>query len=371
MKRQGIVRNATIALVSAFMMWSSTSCSSSNAASAAETSSVPEQSSSAPESASQAENSSETENTDKSTLKTVSLGYPGNNGCCDGLFGYIDVKGILEEELNKAGYTADSIGFSGGGAGINEALASEAIQVGVYTDIPGIVARSGGVKTTVFAINSSYTGLEIVTKEDDIRTIEDLKGKKVAYTVGNVNHRFLITALQSAGLTINDIEAVTMTAAEGAAAVETGDVDALAAVEIYTGRLQLGNEAYHAVASTRNNPEWSSPYIIVGLDSFLSSEPDAADAIVRALIRGKEAAIADPDDFYSTLAEAHSFDLSLQKYLEDVDGGTFDTKSIKIDSDIIGLVRKDYEFLRENDLASGEYDVDSWFDTSVYERAAG
>ena len=118
MKRQGIVRNATIALVSAFMMWSSTSCSSSNAASAAETSSVPEQSSSAPESASQAENSSETENTDKSTLKTVSLGYPGNNGCCDGLFGYIDVKGILEEELNKAGYTADSIGFSGGGAGI-------------------------------------------------------------------------------------------------------------------------------------------------------------------------------------------------------------------------------------------------------------
>ncbi len=309
-------------------------------------------------------------NSTASSYKTVNLGYSGNNGCCDGLFGYVDVKGILEEELNKVGYTAHTTGFSNGGAGVSEALASGAIDVGVYVDTGAIVGHAGGVAETIFAVNSSYTGIEIVSKDDSIKTISDLKGKKVAYQVGNVSHRFLVTALKSVGLSLNDIQSVVMTSAEGAAAIETGEIDALSAVEIYTGKLQLGNSAYHAVASTRTNPEWSSPFILVGLDKFLKAEPDAAEAIVKALIRGKEQAVANPDDFYKTLADAHGFELDLQKYLEDVDNGTFDTKTIGITNDVIEMVRADYNFSLQNDLITNEFDVDAWFDNSFYEKAS-
>ena len=62
-----------------------------------------------------------------------------------------------------------------------------------------------------------------------IKTLEELKGKKVGYSAGTSSESILTTALASVGLTMDDIEAVSMDATALTTAALSGQVDAVAA----------------------------------------------------------------------------------------------------------------------------------------------
>ncbi|MCC5643010.1 ABC transporter substrate-binding protein [Nostoc sp. CHAB 5824] len=58
----------------------------------------------------------------------------------------------------------------------------------------------------------------IVLKDSPIKTLADIKGKKVAYSRGTAQTFFVVKALEQAGLTISDIQSVNLTIADGRAA---------------------------------------------------------------------------------------------------------------------------------------------------------
>jgi NitT/TauT family transport system substrate-binding protein len=62
-----------------------------------------------------------------------------------------------------------------------------------------------------------------------IKTLEELKGKKVGYAAGTSSETILTTALASVGMTMEDIEAVSMDATALTTAALSGQVDAVAA----------------------------------------------------------------------------------------------------------------------------------------------
>ena len=62
-----------------------------------------------------------------------------------------------------------------------------------------------------------------------LKTLEELKGKKVGYSAGTSSESILTTALASVGLTMDDIEAVSMDATALTTAALSGQVDAVAA----------------------------------------------------------------------------------------------------------------------------------------------
>ena len=62
-----------------------------------------------------------------------------------------------------------------------------------------------------------------------IKTLEELKGKKVGYSAGTSSENILTTALASVGMTTADIEAVSMDATALTTAALSGQVDAVAA----------------------------------------------------------------------------------------------------------------------------------------------
>ena len=62
-----------------------------------------------------------------------------------------------------------------------------------------------------------------------IKTLEELKGKKVGYAAGTSSETILTTALASVGLTMEDIEAVSMDATALTTAALSAQVDAVAA----------------------------------------------------------------------------------------------------------------------------------------------
>jgi len=75
-------------------------------------------------------------------------------------------------------------------------------------------------------------GVQIVVPDDSpIRSVADLRGKKVVFSRGSQSQYFLFLALQQAGVKSSDITQVKMKLSEARAAFASGDVDAIVAFD--------------------------------------------------------------------------------------------------------------------------------------------
>ena len=72
------------------------------------------------------------------------------------------------------------------------------------------------------------TSAILVPKDSAIKTVADLKGKKVAFNKGSNVHYLLVRALEKAGLKYSDIESVFLAPADARAAFERGSIHAWA-----------------------------------------------------------------------------------------------------------------------------------------------
>ena len=66
----------------------------------------------------------------------------------------------------------------------------------------------------------------LVGKDSGIESLEDLKGKKVAFNNASIAQYLFVKSLDTVGLTIDDIEPVHLTPPDASIAFEKGDVDA-------------------------------------------------------------------------------------------------------------------------------------------------
>lgn len=95
-------------------------------------------------------------------------------------------------------------------------------------DTVPIFAQAAGAKLAYVAEEAaSPTAQAILVPEGSpIKSVRDLKGKKVAVTKGAGSHYLLLAALSKAGLSFGDISPAYLTAADGRAAFVSGNVDA-------------------------------------------------------------------------------------------------------------------------------------------------
>ena len=140
--------------------------------------------------------------------------------------------------LDKPDYRIEWSVFPGGDKQLL-ALGAGAIDVAESSDIPPIFARAGNnTSFSVVAVQEGNTLLQEVLAgpHSGITSIAGLKGKKVAYVRSTTAQYFLAKLLDQAGLTWKDIRPVPLAPAEGATALSSGNVDALAS---YGSSLQI------------------------------------------------------------------------------------------------------------------------------------
>ena len=111
-----------------------------------------------------------------------------------------------------------------------EALNVGAINVGWTGDAPPIFGQAAGANIVyTAALPPSGEGEGVFTKETTgIKSIAELKGKKVAVAKGTSAHNSLIAALEKNGLSLTDIEVVYLSPADAAAAFASDQVVAWA-----------------------------------------------------------------------------------------------------------------------------------------------
>ena len=136
---------------------------------------------------------------------------------------------VLEKKLGSQGIEVKWIEFPAGPQ-LLEGLNVGSIDFGYVGETPPIVAQAAGA-------NFVYVGYEkpapqaeaiLVPKDSPIKTVADLRGKKVALNKGSNVHYLLLKALEKAGVAYADIQPVFLPPADARAAFERGSVDAWA-----------------------------------------------------------------------------------------------------------------------------------------------
>ncbi|MCC0806822.1 aliphatic sulfonate ABC transporter substrate-binding protein [Methylobacterium sp. W2] len=136
-------------------------------------------------------------------------------------------QGVIEKRLAAQGTRVQWVEFQAGPP-LLEALSAGSIDFGYTGDAPPIFSQSaGGNLVYVSAAAPSGDGEAILVKEaSPIRSVADLKGKKVAFGRGTSAHNLIIAALEKAGLTFADITPAYLTPADAGSAFANDSVDA-------------------------------------------------------------------------------------------------------------------------------------------------
>lgn len=139
----------------------------------------------------------------------------------------------LEEKVAEQGVTIDWYEFTSG-LPMLESLNVGNIDISAdVADTVPIFAQAAGTDLTFYASEAaSPSGQALIVLEDsDIETLEDLAGKRITVTRGAGNHYLLIAALESVGLTLDDVQVSYLPPADARAAFSQGSVDAWIAWE--------------------------------------------------------------------------------------------------------------------------------------------
>lgn len=211
-----------------------------------------------------------------------------------------DKEGILEEVFADDNVEFTFYDFTTG-ADENEAFAAGEADFGVMGAQPAIsgVASGYGYHIIGQTTDSEEFTYLIAAPDAGIKSIEDLKGKTIGTTIGGTWYYVLLSWLEQAGLSENDVQILNLNAAEQATSITTGEIDAgVIGLVAGEGLIQSGD----AVLVTRDAGFPASNVLIVR-DEFAAEYPEYVAKMLEAIAKTDEWAIANPDAFIAFAAE--------------------------------------------------------------------
>jgi sulfonate transport system substrate-binding protein len=151
--------------------------------------------------------------------------------------------GSVEKRLAPLGAAVQWVEFPAGPQ-LLEGLNVGAVDLGYVGEAPPIFAQAAGANFIYLGHDPASPEAEaiVVPRDSAIKSVAELKGRKVALNKGSNVHFLLVRLLQAAGLAYTDIQPVFLPPADARAAFERGAVDAwviwdpfLAAVQKQSG----------------------------------------------------------------------------------------------------------------------------------------
>lgn len=228
--------------------------------------------------------------------KSVRIGFPGTKAVMSGLEGVAQDQKYFDEELAKIGYKVEYVPFAAAGPAVNEALATKNIDFAAYGDFPGVVVKSKGIGVSPIALTSSYWNVTLAVKAGSpIKSVAELKGKKVAYTKGTIIHKYLLELLKKNNMSEKDIQSINVSTTDATNTLLSGNVDALVFVDSTVAPLLASGELKE-IASTRNDEKLQAQAVFIGRDDFLKDNPQVPAALVKALVRAKKLIADNPQE---------------------------------------------------------------------------
>ncbi|MBN3754415.1 sulfonate ABC transporter substrate-binding protein [Paraburkholderia sp. Tr-20389] len=139
----------------------------------------------------------------------------------------LKARGTLEKRLAPLNVSVSWTEFAAGPVQL-EALNVGSIDFGDVGEAPPIFAQAAGAPLAYVAATVTRPQSEavLVPPQSAIRTVKDLKGKRVAFNKGSNVHYFLVKLLRQHGLRYSDVNPVFLAPADARAAFERASIDA-------------------------------------------------------------------------------------------------------------------------------------------------
>lgn len=119
------------------------------------------------------------------------------------------------------------------------------------TNGDALVTGAPGAQSVMIILNDYSNGNDMIVAKPGIKSIKDLKGKKIGVEIGFVDHLLLLNALKKAGMSEKDVELVNVPTNETPQVLASGQVDAIGAWQPSSGmalKMVPGSKAIYTSA---------------------------------------------------------------------------------------------------------------------------
>ncbi|CAB3753990.1 hypothetical protein LMG29739_01853 [Paraburkholderia solisilvae] len=217
--------------------------------------------------------------------------------------------GWLEQEF-AADHTKIDWVLSLGSNRALEYLNSGAIDIGSTAGLAAVLGKANGnpIRTVYIFSRPEWTAL-VVRKDSPLKTIADLKGKKIAATKGTDPYLFTLRALHTAGLSRDDVEIVNLQHPDGRTALINGQVDAWAGLDPHMAAAQIDNGA----RLLYRNVDFNTWGFLNAREDFIAKYPDTVARVLKVYERARRWIGTHPDEAASIVAEDSKVSLAVAK----------------------------------------------------------
>jgi NitT/TauT family transport system substrate-binding protein len=173
-----------------------------------------------------------------------------------------------------------------------EAYSAGKVDAVAVTNGDALVTGSSGGKSTCIVANDYSDGNDMIVAKPGIKTMAQLKGKKIGVEVGFVDHLLLMNALKSAHMTDKDVQIVNVPTDQTPQSLKSGTVDAIAAWQPNSGNALKELPGSTPIFTSANVPGLIYDLLCVNPRSLAEHKADWAK-IVKVWFRVTDF-IADP-----------------------------------------------------------------------------
>jgi sulfonate transport system substrate-binding protein len=199
--------------------------------------------------------------------------------------GVVDVlrdQQIFEKAFADQGIKIQWSFFKGAGPVINEAFANGQVDLAYLGDLAAIIGKSNGLDTRLLSASARgvkhYLG---VVPGSGIKTLQDLKGKRVAIFRGTASQLSFDAALASQGLSEKDVKVINLDFNAAIAALAAKQIDASWGGSGLTA-LQAKGLAELPLNTRDLGGAGSVQAVLIGTGKFVDAHPEAVAKLLKA-----------------------------------------------------------------------------------------
>jgi aliphatic sulfonates family ABC transporter substrate-binding protein len=238
-------------------------------------------------------------------LKEFRVGYQKG-----GIFSVVKQQQVFEARLKTLGIdTVRWIEFQYGPP-LMEALGLGSIDIGPVGDTPPIFAQAAGAAVVYIASTPASQSALIVPATSPVKTVAELKGKKIAFARGSSSHNLTVQLLAKTGLDYTDITPVYLTPADAAAAFSRGSIDAWTIWDPYYAIAERRQKA-RTIATTADVRGSNSFYL--ANRNFAARHADVLRAVLDEVGKVTQWADRNRDQLAALIAEVTGVELEAQR----------------------------------------------------------
>lgn len=284
--------------------------------------------------------------------------------------GVVDV--LRSQQTLEKAFAADGIKvqwnfFKGAGPVINEAFANGQVDFAYLGDLAAIIGRSNGLDTRLL----SATGRNIkeylgVVPGSGIKTLQDLKGKRVAVFRGTANQLSFDAALASQGLSEKEMKVINLDFNAAVAALAAKQIDATWGLSGITA-LQSKGLAELPLNTLDLGGAGSVQSVLVGAGKFVDAHPE----VVARLLEAQEQSVqwlaqeSNRETYVQLVAGLSGYPAAILQ--EDLKGLSMDARfASKLDAPFLARLQDSVNLAAEQRLIRKHFEVTDWLSDKAF-----